>query len=89
MNKSPEIQGLSRLCSLVFGGLFLAPQQMQTWVIEFFRGRPRGGENFTSLSKCSRPFIQSVKSTLSHLRVATLSGAPRQAPLALIRLPAE
>ena len=37
--------------------------------IEFFRGRPRGGDNFTShLSKCSRPFIQSVKSTLSHLK---------------------
>ena len=36
--------------------------------IEFFRGRPRGGDNFTSFSKCSRPFLQSVKSTLSDLK---------------------
>ena len=26
-------------------------------IIEFFRGRPRGGNNFTSLSRCSRPLI--------------------------------
>ena len=25
-------------------------------------GRPQGGDNFTSLFKCSRPFVQSVKS---------------------------
>ena len=36
--------------------------------IEFFRGRPPGGDNFTSFSKCSRPFLQSVKSTLSDLK---------------------
>ena len=29
---------------------------------------PRGRQLYTSLSKCSRPFIQSVKSTLSHLK---------------------
>ena len=50
-------------------------------VIEFFRGRPRGGDNFTSLPKCSRPFIQSVASTLSHLKSCNPSGAPHQAPL--------
>ena len=36
--------------------------------IEFFRGRPRGGDNFTSPSKCSRPFTQSFKSTPSYLK---------------------
>ena len=46
-------------------------------VIEFFRGRPRGGDNFFTFSKRSRPLIQSVKS----LGVATPSGAPHQAPL--------
>ena len=40
----------------------------QVWRIEFLRWCPRGGNNFTSLSKCSRPFIQSVKSTLSYLK---------------------
>ena len=40
------------------------------------------GDNFTSLSKCSRPFFfESVKSTLSYLK--TPSGAPRQPPLEL------
>ena len=38
------------------------------FLIEFFRGRPRGGDNFTSFPKCSEPFIQSVKSTLSDLK---------------------
>ena len=45
--------------------------------IEFFRGRPRGGDNFTSLSKCSRPFIQSVKSTPSDLKSCNpIGGTP-------------
>ena len=48
-------------------------------IIEFFRGRPRGpgGDNFTSLSKCSRPFIQSVKSTLfDHKSCNPVEGHP-------------
>ena len=48
--------------------LLRKPAMFQIGFIEFFRGRPRGGDNFTSLFKCSRPFIQSVKSTLSHLK---------------------
>ena len=44
------------------------PPSQPKEIIEFFRGRPRGGDNFTSLSKCSRPFIQSVKSTRSYLK---------------------
>ena len=47
--------------------LWLA-EHLSPELIEFFSGRPRGGDNFTSLSKCSRPFIQSVKSTLSELK---------------------
>ena len=35
-------------------------------LIDFFRVAPKGAT--TSLSKCSGPFIQSVKSTLSHLK---------------------
>ena len=49
--------------------------------IEFFRGRPRGGNNFTSLSKCSRPFIQSVRSTLSCLKSWHPVRGTREAPL--------
>ena len=57
-------------------------------LIEFFKGRPRGGDNFTSLSKCSRPFLQSVKSTLSHLKSCnpvggTLSSTAGQSRLKL------
>ena len=63
-------------CGLRFGE-FKTPQIF----IEFLRGRPRGGDKFSSPFKRSRPFIQSVKSTLLSLRVATPSGAPRQAPL--------
>ena len=40
----------------------------------------RGGENFTSLCQVLQTlYIQSVKSTLSYLKICT--GAPRQAPL--------
>ena len=46
-------------------------------VIEFFRGRARGGDNCTSLFQCSRPFIQSVKSTLSHLKSCNPVGGTR------------
>ena len=43
--------------------------------IEFFRGR--GDNNFTSQFKCARPFIQSVKSTLSYLKSCRpLRGTP-------------
>ena len=45
------------------------------------QGAPRRGDNFTSLFQVPRPFIQSVKSTLLTLRVATPLGAPRQEPL--------
>ena len=46
-------------------------------LIEFLRGRPRGGDKFTSLFKCSRPFIQSVKSTFSHLKSCNpIGGTP-------------
>ena len=50
-------------------------------IIEFFRGRPRGGDNFTSLVQVLQTFIQSVKAPFLTSRLATLSGAPRQAQL--------
>ena len=53
-------------------------------IIEFFRRCPRGVDNFTSLSKCSRLFLKASKAPFLTLRVATLSGAPRQAPLEAI-----
>ena len=46
----------------------LSPKCLSRSFIEFLRGRPRVGNNFTSLYKSSRPFIQSVKSTLSYLK---------------------
>ena len=59
--------GLLMLCSSwVLDDTLWASQALK--IIEFFRGRRRGGDNLTSLSKCSRPFIQSVKSTLSYLK---------------------
>ena len=45
--------------------------------IEFFRGRPQGGTTLLHFSKCSRPFIQSVKSTLSYLKTCNpVGGTP-------------
>ena len=55
-------------------------------LMEFFRGRPGGGDNFTSLFQVLQTFIESVKSTLSHLTSCNpVGGAPRQAPLELLR----
>ena len=69
------------------------PHQNQAWLsfamlslqvllfIAFFRGCPRGGNNFTSLSRCSRPFLQSAKSTLSHLKSCNfVGGTPSSTP---------
>ena len=50
--------------------------------IEFFRGRPREGDNFTSLFQVLQTlYSKRQKHPFSLLRVATPSGAPRQAPL--------
>ena len=50
-------------------------------IIEVFRGHPRGATTLLHLSKCSRPFLQAVKSTLSYLKSCNPLGAPHQAPL--------
>ena len=46
-------------------------------------GAPEGVTTLLHFCMCSRPLIQSVKSTFLTLRVTTPSGAPRQAPLDL------
>ena len=51
-------------------------------LIEFFRGRPRGGDNFTSHFQVLQTlYSKRQKQPFLPLRVATPSGAPRQAPL--------
>ena len=51
---------------------FRNPRCESRHLIEFFRGRPRGGDNFTSFSKCSRPFFsKSSEAPFLTLRVAT------------------
>ena len=47
-------------------------------IIKFFRGRPRGGDNFSSAAD---PLFKASKTPFLTLRVATPSGAPRQALL--------
>ena len=51
--------------------------------IEFFRGRLRGGDNFTSRFQVLQTLarFKASKAPFLTLRVATPSGAPRQAPL--------
>ena len=50
-------------------------------IIEFFRGRPRGGDNFTSFSSAPDHLFKASTAPFFTLRVATPSRAPRQAPL--------
>ena len=47
---------------------------------DFFRGRPRRDANFT-FPRDPNPFFKALKAPYLTLRVATPSGAPRQAPL--------
>ena len=54
--RKPQI-GLCHLRSVTFSS-----------ALEFFGGPPRGGDNFTSLFKCSSPFDQSFKCTLSYFK---------------------
>ena len=44
-------------------------------------GEKRSATTLPHFSKCSRLFIQSIKSTLSYLKSCNPIGAPRQAPL--------
>ena len=45
------------------------------------RGAPEGATTLLHFSKCSRPFVQSINSTLAHLKSCNPVGTPRQAPL--------
>ena len=58
-----------------------APKWVLLYFIEFFRERPGGATTLPHFSKCSRPFVQSVKSTLSYLKSCNPVGGTRQALL--------
>ena len=66
-------------CQTVFQPKFVAYRGLAQVVkfIEFFRGRPKRATTLLHFSKCSRPFIQTVKSTLSHLKSCIAEGKIR------------
>ena len=65
--KPPGLASLKN-CSHKKSTKIRAPAQIWERGHRVLQGAPWGGDNYTHFSKCSRPLIQSIKSTLSHLK---------------------